>query len=79
MYIKIDTIPKINEFVKCVSKIEGRVNEISGEYIVDAKSIMGLYSLDLSTPILIAFEDSATNDEKNMLRSFEINEAKGEN
>lgn len=51
--IKIETIEKVKEFVKEISKIDAAAElTIPGRrYIIDAKSIMGIFSLDLSKPI----------------------------
>lgn len=49
--IKLDTITSVKEFVNCVSKYDFDVDLISGRYAVDAKSIMGIFSLDLAKPI----------------------------
>ncbi|MCI6139068.1 MAG: HPr family phosphocarrier protein [Clostridiaceae bacterium] len=38
----------VKEFVNTVSKIEGDATLSGGRYIVDAKSIMGIFSLDLT-------------------------------
>lgn len=46
--IKFDTINDVKVFVNAVSKYDFEVDLISGRYAVDAKSIMGIFSLDLS-------------------------------
>lgn len=42
------SIEDVKEFVNTVSKIEGDATLSGGRYIVDAKSIMGIFSLDLT-------------------------------
>ena len=49
--ITLNTINDVKEFVSAVSKCEFDVDLVSGRYVVDAKSIMGIFSLDLSKPI----------------------------
>ena len=49
--IKLDTINDVKNFVNTVSKYDFDVDLVSGRYAVDAKSIMGIFSLDLSKPI----------------------------
>lgn len=49
--IKINTINDVKKFVNVVSKYEYDVDVVSGRYAIDAKSIMGLFSLDLSKEI----------------------------
>lgn len=49
--IKLSTISDVKEFVSLVSQCDYDVDLISGRYAVDAKSIMGIFSLDISKPI----------------------------
>ena len=49
--IKLDSVEKVKEFVKITNKIPSDMDLIVGRYIIDAKSIMGIFSLDLSKPI----------------------------
>ena len=50
-HITLNTINDVKEFVSAVSKCEFDVDLVSGRYAIDAKSIMGIFSLDLSKPI----------------------------
>ncbi len=49
--IMLDSITKVKAFVNIVAKCDYDVDLTSGRYVVDAKSIMGIFSLDLSKPI----------------------------
>lgn len=49
--IMLGAIADVKEFVNIVSQCEYDVDLASGRYAVDAKSIMGIFSLDLSKPI----------------------------
>lgn len=49
--IMLDSISKVKTFVNIVAKCDYDVDLTSGRYVVDAKSIMGIFSLDLSKPI----------------------------
>ncbi|PWM37071.1 MAG: HPr family phosphocarrier protein [Clostridiales bacterium] len=51
--ILLNTINDVKVFVNMVSKYDFDVDLISGRYAVDAKSIMGIFSLDLSKPIKV--------------------------
>ncbi|MBE6907617.1 HPr family phosphocarrier protein [Marasmitruncus massiliensis] len=51
--IKLDTINDVKNFVNTVSKYDFDVDLVSGRYAVDAKSIMGIFSLDLAKPIKV--------------------------
>ena len=49
--IAINTIEDVKNFVTIVTKCSYDVDIISGRYAIDAKSIMGIFSLDLSKPL----------------------------
>lgn len=49
--ISLNSIDKVKDFVNTVSKYDADFDLVSGRYVVDAKSIMGIFSLDLSQPI----------------------------
>ncbi len=60
MMIKLESIGDVKTFVNAVSKYDFDVDLMSGRYAVDAKSIMGIFSLDLSKSIeLVAHTDDA--------------------
>ncbi|HIZ55876.1 MAG TPA: HPr family phosphocarrier protein [Firmicutes bacterium] len=59
--IMLNTINDVKNFVNTVIKYDFDVDLISGRYAIDAKSIMGIFSLDLSKPIqLEAHTEDAT-------------------
>lgn len=49
--IKFNNMNEVKDFVNVTNKHSGEITLYSGKYIVDAKSIMGVLSLDLSKPI----------------------------
>lgn len=49
--IRINTIEDVKNFVTTVTKCNYEVDIVSGRYAIDAKSIMGIFSLDLSKPL----------------------------
>ena len=49
--ISLDSIDKVKAFVNVVTKFDTDFDLVSGRYVVDAKSIMGIFSLDLFKPI----------------------------
>lgn len=51
--VLLGTINDVKEFVNVVTRFDFEVDLISGRYAVDAKSIMGIFSLDLSKPIKV--------------------------
>lgn len=58
--IKLSTIADVRDFVNAVAAFDGEVDLSSGRYVVDGKSIMGIFSLDLLSPIkLTVYSDNA--------------------
>ena len=49
--ISLNSIDKVKAFVNEISKFDCDFDLVSGRYVIDAKSIMGIFSLDLSKPI----------------------------
>ena len=49
--IRLSTIADVRDFVNIVAAFDGDIDLISGRYVVDGKSIMGIFSLDLLSPI----------------------------
>jgi phosphotransferase system HPr-like phosphotransfer protein len=49
--ISLDSIEKVKSFVNTISKYNFDFDLVSGRYVIDAKSIMGIFSLDLTKPI----------------------------
>lgn len=49
--VLLNSIDAVKNFVNTVTKIDADVDLVSGRYIIDAKSIMGIFSIDLSKPI----------------------------
>ena len=49
--ISLNSIDKVKSFVNDISKFDFDFDLVSGRYVIDAKSIMGIFSLDLSKAI----------------------------
>lgn len=49
--ITLNSIDKVKSFVNEITKFDYDFDLVSGRYVIDAKSIMGIFSLDLSKPI----------------------------
>lgn len=61
--ISLNSIGKVKSFVNAISLFEYDFDLISGRYVIDAKSIMGIFSLDLSKPINLAIHTEENLDE----------------
>ncbi len=51
--ISLNSIDKVKSFVNTISKYDYDFDLVSGRYVIDAKSIMGIFSLDLSKSITL--------------------------
>lgn len=60
--IKLPTIEAVQEFVDTVCEYDLDISLSSGRYIVDAKSIMGIFSLDLRMPITMTVDSDDCGD-----------------
>ena len=49
--VSLNSIDKVKHFVNDINRFDFDFDLISGRYVIDAKSIMGIFSLDLSKPI----------------------------
>ena len=61
--ISLNSIDKVKSFVNAITQYEYDFDLISGRYVIDAKSIMGIFSLDLSKPINLNIHAEANVDE----------------
>lgn len=59
--ISLNSIDKVKAFVNEISKFDCDFDLVSGRYVIDAKSIMGIFSLDLSKPIDLNIHADGSN------------------
>jgi len=72
MLVDLNSIDKVKKFVRMMSEIEDNIDLVSGRYIVDAKSLLGIFSLDLSKPIKLEFNGTKNEENiKEILHEFE--------
>lgn len=55
--ITLNSIDKVKTFVNIIGSYEGDFDLASERYVVDAKSIMGIFSLDLGKPLRLDIHD----------------------
>lgn len=69
--IKLNNFSDIKKFTNEVTKFEGDIDLVKGRYIIDAKSTMGIFTLDLSNPVdVVIYSD----DKKEIERFNEVME-----
>lgn len=59
--ISLNSIDKVKSFVNDITKFDYDFDLVSGRYVIDAKSIMGIFSLDLSKPINLNVHAEGSN------------------
>ena len=68
--ISLNSIDKVKSFVNDVTKFESDFDLVSGRYVIDAKSIMGIFSLDLSKPIDLNIHSENTDEILKVLKPY---------
>ena len=62
--IRLSTIADVRDFVNVVNQSDAEIDLASGRYVVDGKSIMGIFSLDLMSPITLTARTDDPDVEK---------------
>ena len=72
--VSLNSIDKVKTFVNDINRFDFDFDLVSGRYVIDAKSIMGIFSLDLSKPIdlNIHAEGDKLNEVLAVLKSYEV-------
>ena len=71
--ISLNSIDKVKSFVNDITKFDYDFDLVSGRYVIDAKSIMGIFSLDLSKPIdLNVHAEGNIDDVMEVLKAYMI-------
>ena len=69
--ISLNSIDKVKAFVNTVSQFDSDFDLISGRYVIDAKSIMGIFSLDLAQDLeLVIQKDTDIDTIMDALKDF---------
>ena len=71
--IILNNIQDIRDFVNQVILVDYDVDLVQGRYVVDAKSIMGIFSLDLLSPITLIAHTKAPEELFAKLAKFAVN------
>ena len=68
--ININSIDKVKTFVNTVTAYDTEFDLISGRFVIDAKSIMGIFSLDLSKPLTLKIYNDDNDQILESLKPF---------
>ncbi len=61
--VSLNSIDKVKTFVNLINRFDAEFDLVSGRYVIDAKSIMGIFSLDISKPIDLNIHNCDNIDE----------------
>ena len=60
--IKLDTIDKVKKFANVVGTFENDIDIMSGRYVINAKSVIAIFSLDLTSVLKVLIHDASLSD-----------------
>jgi phosphotransferase system HPr-like phosphotransfer protein len=66
----VTTIEKVKIFVDLNNNFDGDVTVVYGRYVIDGKSIMGMFSLDLSNTLSVTIESNSEKDIDLLIDSY---------
>ena len=69
--IKLDTIDKVKKFIRIVDSFENDIDLISGRYLINAKSIMAIFSLELTRPLDLIIHNASISDVSRLEKEME--------
>ena len=72
--IKLNSISDVKDFIRMTSMCSGEVAVITDRFIIDGKSIMGLFSLDLSKPVRVEFHGDIPHNVREGMQKYIIEE-----
>lgn len=71
MTIKIEDTDSIIIFHKKATEVDGDVDVIKGRYVIDAKSLMGVMSININTGVQVVYPSDA-KDFENFISQYEV-------
>ena len=69
--VSLNTISKVKKFTNIANTFDCEIDILQGRYTIDAKSVLGVFSLDLTKTVIVEIE---SDDEKEIDRFIEIME-----
>ncbi|SHI54507.1 HPr family phosphocarrier protein [Parasporobacterium paucivorans] len=61
--ITLNSVDRVKSFVNSIAEYDSDFDLVSGRYIIDAKSVMGIFSLDLSKDLDLVIHDDSQMDQ----------------
>lgn len=72
MIISIKGLNDVYKFVAMAQEVEGDITVQRGRYAVDGKSVLGIFSLDMSQDVTVTYPSEAI-DFENFIEQFKVN------
>lgn len=72
--VKLSSVEMVKDFNSKLFPLEGEFDLVTGRYIVDARSIMGIFSLDLSKPVSLTINSDNEEEVAEVIREFIVTE-----
>ena len=75
--IKLDTIDKIKDFSSAILTFENDIDIMQGKYVINAKSVIAIFSLNLTEIIKVIIHDASIEDVarvEKVLKEFRVDE-----
>ena len=76
--ILLNSIKKVKDFVNVISSFEHPVDIVSGRYVINAKSIMGIFSIDITQPLTLNIHVDTPEEFDVDISEFEVTESEPE-
>lgn len=70
LVISLNSIDKVKSFVSIAAKFDAEIDLVSGRYVIDGKSIMGIFSMDLPKSIILRIHESGEKAEE-IVKAFD--------
>ena len=70
--VSLNTIDKVKKFVEIISRFDCDADIAAGRYVIDAKSIMGLFSLNLFDPLKLTIHEDKAPELLEAIKEFVI-------
>ena len=75
--IKLDTIEKVKKFTSVIETFENDIDIMQGRYVINAKSVIAIFSLDLTKVLKVIIHDATVKDTarlEEILKEFRTDE-----
>ena len=76
--ILLNSIAKVKNFINTISTFDGTVDITSGRYVINAKSIMGIFSIDITQPLTLNIHVDTPEEFDVDISEFEVTESNPE-